>query len=119
MSDDPYMDALDPTRHPELVRYPALRGMCFAVVLGAGGINRDRTPLEVWDAISAVTGAEGVYDEDLSRWDAWLSERTEKEIMTLAEGEHSEGQELLKSCPPPLDSEGSLDGLLNDVFEYA
>jgi hypothetical protein len=53
----------------------------------------------------------------LTVWDKWCSGLTDDQVNVAAAGEDREMQALMATAPPPADGEGSLHGLLNDIFE--
>lgn len=80
-----------------------------------GGIHRYRAEEEVIDALGEVLGAEGVYDDDLDKIDAWLNTLTKDELLIVVAGEEREMEALVSKSPDPEKTQG----LLNDIFEHA
>lgn len=98
-------------------RFPGLRRVAVEIAYDNGLINRF-CPEATWlESLDPILGAEGVYEADLQRWSDWLQTLTDDQIWTVAAGEHSEIEGLMVLAPPPECGEGTLDGLLNDIFE--
>lgn len=95
--------------------HPNLKEVCVAMACANGGINRDRSEAAFLRAAERIVFAIANAPEDMAAIEAWLSTLTEEQRNTLADGEYTEGQQLLSQAPcGPF-----LDGILNRVFEEA
>lgn len=96
---------------PEAIKKAALH-----IAYDNGMVNRFTTEEEFLAGVEGVLGAYGVTQDEVDSFEAWLAELPEQDLETLCVGEHSEQEEIAKSCP--LSHEGHrLTGLLNDIFE--
>lgn len=97
-------------------RFPGLRKAALEIAYDNGLINRFVGEKDYLKSLDEVLGAEGVYEADLQAWDEWLESLDEDDLLTVATGDEYDMGEILAKAPTSGSNEGSLHGLLNDIF---
>lgn len=103
------------TRYPGIVKATLEMSYDNGGIYSGHGVLPTRTEEDVLIALEGVLGAEGVYEDDLQKIDAWLLTLSEDDLQTAVAGEETEMKVLTDKSPDPAKTEG----LLNDIFDNA
>jgi len=96
-------------------KFPNIRKAALEIAYDNGMINRFEPEEKFLDACLSVLGADGVYETDLERFEAFLGELTTKEMNDLCCGEFQDMAVIVDQAPKNADGH-SLAGLLEDFF---
>lgn len=103
-----------------IAQYPALRRVALEIAYDNGMINRLQTEDQWLASLDGVLECDGCYAEDLEAWSSYLDTLSSRQIALIAAGEQDDPEKvaLLAAAPlPPSGADGTLDGLLDDIFE--
>lgn len=88
----------EPWRTATIDRFPNIKKVALLMAYSNDMVSRYH-PQEVFlETAENVISAEGVYEDDLQAFDAWLATLTDEEQETLADGEHTEMKAIAARC---------------------
>jgi hypothetical protein len=97
-------------------KYPNTATIMFAIAHANGASNR-MEPTRWIDCMEEVTGATGVYHDELDLLEVWLGSLTKEQKDILADGEFDEMTALSVTSPISSHNGKHVAYLLNDYWE--
>lgn len=103
--------------------FPNITNLTLDMVGYNGGLHVLRTPeigaeQDVENKLDEILGAEGIYHDDLAALDTWLGNLSKEDFFTVAAGEVSEVEALIKTAPVMGDVENSTKAFLSNIYEH-